>query len=84
MSQKNFFCYDGDSSTDFFATEEEAVAAANTAIQYWRDLTIDDGEWPCEVERVYWGRIHGAARGFISYGDGSVDYRIVPMTEVGE
>lgn len=48
-----FFAYLGDGDYEFFATEAQAVAACETAID--SGLCRESGEWSDEVERVCWG-----------------------------
>lgn len=44
-------------SVDFYDTAEQAINAAEKAIEDWRDCC--DPDWPDEVENVCWGPIHG-------------------------
>ena len=69
-----FFVDTGD-GYELWETEEEARAAAQSAIEYWR--TIADPEWPEEVERVCWGEIREMATAKATQPDefgSTVDY----------
>lgn len=55
MSQR-YFVNTGD-GVDFYDSREKAIAAAQNAIDGWRDCC--DPEWPEEVESVCWGPIAG-------------------------
>lgn len=51
-----FFVNTGD-GTDLYDTAEDAAAAAQRAIDGWRDCC--DTDWPEEVDNVYWGPVFG-------------------------
>lgn len=55
-----FFVFDGENYTDGYETAEAAKAAAEAAIDMWRDAC--DPEWPEEVSNVTWGKVLGFAR----------------------
>lgn len=55
MSEYKFFMYEPDNGFETYKTAEEAKAAAQDAIDYYR-ADAGDG-WPEEVEQVCWGEI---------------------------
>lgn len=50
-----FFAYDPDNGFEEFKTKEEAIAAAESYIDYYRGEACDG--WPDEVAQVSWGII---------------------------
>lgn len=58
---KPFLVYTGE-DIEFYATSEEAEAAAKAAIEFWRKIGLEEGEWPEEVYRVYWGKVSERAK----------------------
>lgn len=59
MTHLPWFVYDPDySGMEFYATEAEAKAAAEKALDFWRGEAISDGEWSDEVESLIWGRVY--------------------------
>ncbi|ELY5855625.1 hypothetical protein ACVF21_003770 [Cronobacter sakazakii] len=55
MSTYRFFMFDPENGFETYKTAEEAKAAAEEAIDYYRG-DAGDG-WPDEVEQVCWGEI---------------------------
>ena len=41
----NYFAHDPEAGTEFFRTEEEAIAYCNDAIQDYREQAMEDCEW---------------------------------------
>ncbi len=54
MSEKNWFAYSPDGGMEYFATESEARASAEAALEYYTDGFIDE-----DVANICWGRVHG-------------------------
>ena len=55
MGKYNFFMFDPDNGFETYETAEEAKAAADEAIDYYRGEAGDG--WPEEVSQVCWGEI---------------------------
>ena len=55
MGAYKFFMFDPDNGFETYKTAEEAKAAADEAIHYYREDACDG--WPEEVEQVCWGEI---------------------------
>ncbi|MFH2660065.1 hypothetical protein ABK774_11795 [Enterobacter hormaechei] len=55
MAAYKFFMFDPDNGFETYKTAEEAKAAADEAIDYYRGDAVDG--WPEEVEQVCWGEI---------------------------
>ena len=55
MSGYKFFMYEPDNGFETYKTAEEAKAAAEEAIHYYRGDACDG--WPEEVDQVCWGEI---------------------------
>ena len=53
---KQFAAYDGDTH-EMFATEAEAIAFCEGALERYRDEASDG--WPEETERIYYSEIKG-------------------------
>ena len=68
-----FFVNTGD-GFDFYNTEEEAIQAAQDAIDDWRDAC--DPEWPEEVENVCWGKVLGTSIGHESEDGKYIEYEL--------
>lgn len=60
MADYKFFMYDPENGFETYKTAEEAKAAANEAIDYYRG-DAGDG-WPDEVSQVCWGEIKEEAQ----------------------
>lgn len=59
MSEYKFFMYEPDNGFETYKTAEEAKAAAEEAIHYYRGDAIDG--WPDEVSQISWGEIKQAS-----------------------
>lgn len=62
MSVYKFFMFDPDNGFETYKTAEEAKAAAEEAIDYYRG-DAGDG-WPDEVSQVCWGEIKQESQQF--------------------
>lgn len=74
----NYFAHDPEAGTEFFRTEEEAIAYCNDAIQDCREQAMEDCEWQELVENVCWGVIEQITNE-VNYDpeSGSCDYELV-------
>ncbi len=72
-NQKRYFV---DNSDGFYlyATEQEALQAANEEIDMRRKEAIYDGEWPEEVENITYGVILGRSTLIEHDDDGQIGY----------
>ena len=78
--EKRYFV---DSSDGFavYATEQEALDAANAELKYWRKEAIFDGEWSNEASNITYGVILGKSLPIEHEGEdgeeSTYDYQIV-------
>jgi hypothetical protein len=75
VNMNRFFSYDFDTGFDTHGSLDEARAAAEASLAYWRDMAASEGEWPEDALSVCYGEIHAQVVEVHSE-DGTVDYRL--------
>lgn len=80
-----WFSFDGESFW-IHQTEEEARESAADSLDDYRDTAMSvDGEWPSEVEEIYWGKVMGRTvkheTGHCNDQDGECEFRLEDMGE---
>ena len=58
-----FFSYDDDNGFSLHSTREAAMAAAESALSYYRKESQALDEWPSQVESIRWGAVYGGTEG---------------------
>lgn len=83
---KKFFAYTPDEGFKAFSEEKDAIELAQFWMAYYRQEAQDDGEWPGEIEEIFYGTIDGRSEidrtGVDDNGADWVDYDLIQRKRV--
>ena len=71
---KRYFVYSPDLGFELFDAFEDAQKVAQELIDNYRNACVSDGEWPDEVEHVYFGEVLAESKAVWSTGDEGQEY----------
>ncbi len=75
MKPKKWFCYSQEDGFVLYETEVEAMSAANSIIETYREDAVDNGEWDDAVLCVCYGLVCKKATEY-DFDEDHIDFRL--------